>query len=370
MDFVPETETEISLPEETEADLPEDMEAPVIYGVEDYNIIEGEEIAFMESVSADDEIDGDVEVRIDLGDYNPEVAGTYTVTFSAKDKAGNETVAESQVVVEPKFLVVSAGKQILGTEAYEMYVGDIFDPMMGVSLSESFPSDADIIVDTSSLDTTREGVYKVSYQAMNKRGQTVQVNRQVTVNHVPIMYTVPGGSASWDVAGIENQPYMVCVNRVMNTVTVYGKDEYGNYTSPVTAMVCSVGREGEETPTGRFVTSNRYDWRLLVDGSWGRYAIRVNGGILFHSVPYFTPNAGDIEYDEFNKLGSPASLGCIRMQDQDVYWLYAYCPTGFVTVIYDDPATPGPLGKPTPAIIDTSNELLRGWDPTDPGRPQ
>lgn len=355
---------------EAASDETKDVTPPVLTGVQDYNIIQGEEIAFLENVSATDETDGQVQVSIDLGEYNPECAGTYIVTFRAKDAAGNEVSEDCQVVVEPKLIVVSAGKQILGTESFEMYVGEAFDPMAGIALSDAFSSDAQVEVDVSGLDTSKEGVYSVVYRAVNLRGQTVQVNRQVVVKHVPVMYTLPGGTASWDVAGIEGQPYMVCVNRLMNTVTVYGKDENGNYTVPVTAMVCSVGREGEETPTGTYVTSNRYDWRLLVDGTWGRYAIRVHGSILFHSVPYFTPNAGDIEYEEFNKLGSPASLGCIRLQDKDIYWLYTNCPTGFVTVIYDDAAIAGPLGKPTAPIIDVNNEELRGWDPTDPGRPQ
>ena len=103
--------------------------------------------------------------------------------------------------------------------------------------------------------------------------------------------------------------------------------------------------------------------------------VRLEGDKIFVSDTYevlgdVDASTGDIEYEEFNKLGSPASLGCIRLQDKDIYWLYANCPTGFVTVIYDDAAIAGPLGKPTAPIIDVSNEELRGWDPTDPGRPQ
>ena len=36
-------------------------------------------------------------------------------------------------------------------------------------------------------------------------------------------------------------PYYIKVNRQANCVTIYKKDENGNYTVPVKAMVCSVG---------------------------------------------------------------------------------------------------------------------------------
>ena len=40
---------------------------------------------------------------------------------------------------------------------------------------------------------------------------------------------------------IDKFPYYIKVNRLMNTVTVYAKDEAGAYTVPVKAMVCSCG---------------------------------------------------------------------------------------------------------------------------------
>lgn len=171
----------------------------------------------------------------------------------------------------------------------------------------------------------------------------------------------------WDVTGVPNQPYLVAVNRAQCCVTVYGKDLSGNYTVPVKAFVCSVGRTGHATPTGRFVTgSNRYEWRLMVDGTYGRYAIGVYKGILFHSVPYFkNKNKGSLEYEEYNKLGSPASLGCIRLSVADEYWIWTNCPVGFIAVIYDDAECPGPIGKPVPLKIDVTNVETRGYDPTE-----
>ncbi|MBD9219942.1 MAG: murein L,D-transpeptidase, partial [Clostridiales bacterium] len=95
------------------------------------------------------------------------------------------------------------------------------------------------------------------------------------------------------------------------------------------------------------------------------YATRITGHILFHSVPYFTPNKDDLEYEEYNKLGTVASMGCIRLTVKDVKWIYDNCPEGTVVRMYAS-SKKEPLEKPIPINIDVDNEELRGWDPTDP----
>ena len=160
-------------------------------------------------------------------------------------------------------------------------------------------------------------------------------------------------------------PFFIRVNRAANTVTVYGMDMAGQYTVPVKAFVCSVGAPETPTPVGVFQLSDKYRWAYLQGNVWGQYATRIYRGILFHSVPYFTHDPANLEYEEYNKLGSPASLGCVRMSVTDVKWIFDYCPAGTIVQIYDDAANPGPLGKPVPAVIDV-NSPLRGIDPTDP----
>ncbi len=85
---------------------------------------------------------------------------------------------------------------------------------------------------------------------------------------------------------VDSRPdYALYVNRALNCVTVKIQEEDGSLT-PVKAMVCSCGREESATPEGTFRTTNYYEWRKMVDDTYGRYAVRFNGKILFHSVPY------------------------------------------------------------------------------------
>jgi lipoprotein-anchoring transpeptidase ErfK/SrfK len=169
--------------------------------------------------------------------------------------------------------------------------------------------------------------------------------------------------ASSKVTTVEKKIYYIKVNIAANTVTVYGKDEDGEYTDPIKAMVCSTGTA---TPkTGVYKISDRYRWRSLFGGVYGQYAVRIHGNILFHSVPYTEMSQDTLEYEEYDKLGTSASAGCIRLTVKDVKWIYDNVAAGSSVEFYSDKNNPGPLGKPTAQKI-SDNKANRNWDPTDP----
>lgn len=158
-----------------------------------------------------------------------------------------------------------------------------------------------------------------------------------------------------------SKPYYITVNLTANVVTVYEKDAAGKYTVPIKAFRCSGGKE---TPEGTFRTSAKYEWRALYGNVWGQYATRISGPYLFHSVPYYQRNKGTLEYDEYNKLGTTASAGCIRLTVRDVKWIYDNCPIGTTVRMYrgtvKEPLQPAAVQK-----INREDTVRRGWDPTD-----
>lgn len=168
-------------------------------------------------------------------------------------------------------------------------------------------------------------------------------------------------------AGTGQPTYAIKVNRAMNTVTVYSMDEMGQYTVPVKAMVCSTARPGHTTPLGSFrLEAYRSEWRLMFDGTYGQYATCFSGNYLFHSICYADDSHDAMVRDSYNKLGEPASMGCVRLQTVDAKWIYDNCGAGTPVTIYDDPLDPGPLGKPEPIFDEITEEMYNGWDPSDP----
>ena len=157
--------------------------------------------------------------------------------------------------------------------------------------------------------------------------------------------------------------YYFRVNNETNTVTVYIKDDNGEYTVPIKAMICSTG---SATPVGGvYHVGWRLRWQDLFGNVYGQYVVQITGNILFHSVPYCEKyNPSSLEYWEFDLLGTSASAGCVRLQVEDAKWIYDRFDFIDAVEFYYD-ADPGPLGKPTAPLI-SEDEQRRGWDPSDP----
>ena len=104
--------------------------------------------------------------------------------------------------------------------------------------------------------------------------------------------------------------------------------------------------------------------------SWGQYGTHVQyagqGGIFVHSVSGSSPNSYSLPAAEYNKLGNPASHGCIRCCVADAKWVYENC-NGATIKIFDgtykaDEVFKGPLGRR--ALVPLYGS--KNFDPTDP----
>ena len=143
-------------------------------------------------------------------------------------------------------------------------------------------------------------------------------------------------------------------------------------------MICSTGRSKDLTPRGSFHLMRQYPYKKMgqIEGEnvYSQYASRITGSYLFHSVPiggkkrYNQDNGKKQMYVEYyEKLGTPASGGCIRLRCIDAYWVYMNCAVGTPVTITDDS---GPIPPTPPKLIyeepymDAKHEY--GWDPSDP----
>ena len=160
-------------------------------------------------------------------------------------------------------------------------------------------------------------------------------------------------------------PFYIKVNKKENFAIVYGIDKKGKYSVPYKAFVCSTGREDDFTPNGTFTVSEKYRWRLMVDNTYAQYAVRIQGQIMLHSVPYTSPESDALEYWEYNKLGNVASLGCVRFQVADIKWIYDNCPEGTKVKIYSKANEEPVLPLPEMQKLNESDPRS-SWDPSDP----
>lgn len=158
----------------------------------------------------------------------------------------------------------------------------------------------------------------------------------------------------------QKSSYYIKVNRTACCVTVYAKDGKKGYTIPVVAFVCS---PGEGTPVGTFKIRDKLRWHELMGPSWGQWCEHLTDDILFHSVFYNKERDNkSLSVKEYNKLGTMASHGCIRLTAGDAKWIYDNCPVGTKVQIYNNKKDPGPFDKPKAQKLSSGHT----WDPTDP----
>lgn len=247
---------------------------------------------------------------------------------------------------------------ITGDEELSFIAGDEVDILGKFAAEDNSNQEVALSID-GEYDLAKAGEYIINIVAEDQSGN--KTPKQVTIKiaeppHQAVTHPTSSGA-----------PYYIEVNRQQNVVIVYSKDQNGNYSNIAKVFVASTGAPGSETPLGTFTTSDRYESLYLVGNVWGHYTVRISGPFFFHSVPYFTKGApwDNLEYLEYNKLGSGASAGCVRLAAADAKWIYDNIGYGTTVKIYDSDTLPAGVAKPTAIKID-ENSQNRGWDPTDP----
>ena len=133
-------------------------------------------------------------------------------------------------------------------------------------------------------------------------------------------------------------PYAITVD-VKNQVTiVYGRDDKGEYTIPVKQMVCSTGTVSTPSTVGEFVLTGRNArWCYFpAYGSHAQYWTKINDYIAFHSVIYNAVDYSALNVKSYNRLGSRASHGCVRLLVSDAQWIYENIGEGVVVTVTED----------------------------------
>ncbi|MFG6393137.1 MAG: L,D-transpeptidase family protein [Lachnospiraceae bacterium] len=179
------------------------------------------------------------------------------------------------------------------------------------------------------------------------------------------------------------------INRAAGCVTAYAYDsEKKAYIIPVKSFTVSVGRDVSSTGTSASLNTNssftplgsysvssngtsvKYTLKPMYepDGSivYARWATHIVGNVYFHAVAVGSQSHYALNPSTYNRLGYPASAGCVRMTVADAKWIYDYAPAGTkVNIVQGSSSKPGPLGKNPTITVDSTIH----YDPTDPEVP-
>lgn len=129
--------------------------------------------------------------------------------------------------------------------------------------------------------------------------------------------------------------YYIEVDLASQITTVYRAEDG----AIVRQMICSTGT-GDNTPRGSFNLeksrdTDRKEWYYISEYScFVKYPTRIQGHILFHSLPYAQKDMGTIDRQSVEQLGFKASHGCIRLRWQDAKWIADHCPDDTPTRIF------------------------------------
>ena len=156
-----------------------DTEAPVFSGLKKLSVDKDKKPNYTSGVSAVDAKDGKVDFEYDASKVDLSQPGTYTVTYTAIDKAGNKATQQRKLEVladtqAPKF----SGLKEISAQKHQQP-----DYTAGVTAKDNWDGTVEFTYDDSKVDLTKAGTYYVTYSAKDKAGNTATSRRKVVVNH-------------------------------------------------------------------------------------------------------------------------------------------------------------------------------------------
>ena len=156
---------------------------PVITA-EDKEVVQGRKLDELEGVSATDEEDGPVEVKVKDSTVNLEEPGSYTITYEATDSY-NQT-SEKTITVT----VLKDEAPVINAEDKTITQGTKFKPLDGVTAEDKEDGEIkEIEVVTNEVKENKTGEYEVTYKVVDSFNNETKKTITVTVveNQKPVI---------------------------------------------------------------------------------------------------------------------------------------------------------------------------------------
>lgn len=174
-----------------------DATAPVVTLSGDATVTVANGILYTDAgASASDTLDGPITPSVASSTVNTATAGTYEVSYSASDTAGNVGTTTRTVIVEaPLPDTVGPVITLVGAAAMTIEQGSTFlDP--GASATDALEGVVSVTIGGHTVNTSVLGTYTITYNAQDSLGNAAsQVTRTVEVVIVPVVPVVESSSS-------------------------------------------------------------------------------------------------------------------------------------------------------------------------------
>ncbi|MBC1799979.1 LPXTG cell wall anchor domain-containing protein [Listeria booriae] len=155
---------------------------PVIVA-QDTTLYVGDTFDILKGVSARDLKDGDITINVMVKESTVDTSksGEYKVTYEVTNSVGETTTKTVKVTVLSKPTIVA--------EDTRLYVGDSFNPLKDMTANDAKDGDitSSVTIKENTVDTTKPGEYKVTYEVTNSVGETTTKTVKVTVLSKPVI---------------------------------------------------------------------------------------------------------------------------------------------------------------------------------------
>ncbi len=154
-----------------------DITAPIITINGDNPMILNQHDSYTEAgAMASDAVDGTLNVTIS-GSVDTTTAGTYTITYSAQDSAGNSASHTRTITVKD---TTKPTITLIGSNLQEVRLGDNYNEQ-GATVSDNVALSGTIMIDASAVDTSTVGDYEVLYSISDTSGNSATTSRTVRI---------------------------------------------------------------------------------------------------------------------------------------------------------------------------------------------
>ncbi|MCL2321458.1 MAG: L,D-transpeptidase [Oscillospiraceae bacterium] len=129
---------------------------------------------------------------------------------------------------------------------------------------------------------------------------------------------------------IEAEPiYSIKVSKSTHIMSIFSKDESGNYSVLSAEYLVATGRTPGLTPVGTFALGNKQIWHeWSLGGSASPYATAYAKGLYIHGPIYGSTNFDTVFASSIREIGFNKTSGCIRTTVEAAKFVFDNCVQG------------------------------------------